>query len=185
MLWLRSILPLSPIMYSCSAASGLFVWYASISLLTFGRRFARLRESWSCDLSRVSSRRCSWRTSRCRERLFCFVAEAVRVASESRRRESCAIRESRWMGLGFVLLNRQVDIPSLRCPAVSIPSASHLLMASEVCLGQMRTASRYGTAFLSWSSVSPSGPSMHALRGYIPVSLMIAPVAEAEPSRSL
>lgn len=65
---------------------------------TFERRFARFRASWIWDFRRASSRRCSWRISRWRERLFCFRAEAVRVASESRRRESCDMRDSRWMG---------------------------------------------------------------------------------------
>jgi hypothetical protein len=67
-----------------------------MSLLTFDNRFARFRASCICDFNRLSSRRCSWRTSLCRERLFCLRAEAVRVASESSKRDSCAISVSRW-----------------------------------------------------------------------------------------
>jgi hypothetical protein len=68
---------------------------------TVERRFARLRASWIWDFRRESSRRWSCRISRCRERLFCFRAEAVRVASESRRRESWDMRVSRWMAVNI------------------------------------------------------------------------------------
>lgn len=70
-----------------------------MSLRTLERRLALFRASWSWDLRRVSSRRWSWRISRWRERLFCLVADAVRVASESRRRVSCDMSVSRCMVL--------------------------------------------------------------------------------------
>ena len=62
---------------------------------TLESRFARLRASWMVPRIRESSFLCSARISRWRERLFCFSAEEVRVASESRRRASWAVRVSR------------------------------------------------------------------------------------------
>lgn len=63
---------------------------------TFDRRFARSRASEILDERRFSSRRCSANTSRWRARLFCLRAEEVRVASESSRRVSWPINDSRW-----------------------------------------------------------------------------------------
>jgi len=67
-----------------------------MSLLTLESKFARFRASCICDFNRVSSRLCSSNTSRCLARLFCLVADAVREASESRSRDSCDIRASRY-----------------------------------------------------------------------------------------
>lgn len=61
---------------------------------TLERRFARSRDSAMAEVRRFSSRRWSVRISRWRVRLFCLRAEEVRVASESRRRDSWAIRVS-------------------------------------------------------------------------------------------
>lgn len=63
---------------------------------TFVRRLARWRADWRVDFREPNSRRSFCRTSRCRERLFCLRAEAVRVLSESRRRVSWFMRVSRW-----------------------------------------------------------------------------------------
>lgn len=58
-------------------------------------RFTRSRVSEMELLRRLSSLWWSERISRWRERLFCFRAEDVRADSESRRRDSCEISESR------------------------------------------------------------------------------------------
>ena len=93
---------------------------------TFESRLARLRASRIWDFRRESSRRCSWRISRCRERLFCFRAEAV--ASESRRRESCDMRVSLWMGINiwYRILGRP-SVPFLMSLVFLTPSGFHLL----------------------------------------------------------
>lgn len=78
---------------------------------TFDRRFARSRASEMLDERRFSSRRCSDSTSRWRARLFCLSAEEVRVASESRRRVSWPINDSRCEML-------DMQYPSLSSPVV-------------------------------------------------------------------
>ena len=70
---------------------------------TFESKLARLRASLMLDRRREKSRRWSARISRWRERLFCLRAEEVRVASESRRRDSWEVRVSRWRLLGVIL----------------------------------------------------------------------------------
>ena len=66
-----------------------------MSSRTLDRRFARLRASDRLDLRRMRSFLCEASFSRSRDRLFCFRAEEVRVASESRRRLSWEITFSR------------------------------------------------------------------------------------------
>ena len=67
-----------------------------MSLRTLWRRLARSRAELRRLRWRDNSVRWVERISRCRERLFCFRAEEVRRDSLSRRRESWAIKASRW-----------------------------------------------------------------------------------------
>lgn len=93
MLWLLSTRRRSSSMYSASASPGFCDRYASMSLRTFERRLARSRAVEMLFRNRVSSVRCCVSISRCRARLVDFRAEVV--ASESRRRWSCARRADR------------------------------------------------------------------------------------------
>lgn len=94
-------------MYSASCWLGFDSRYASMSERTLDRRLTRSRVSAMEALMRRSSLRWSVRISRWRARLFCLRAEAVRVDSVSRRRESCDIRMSLWM------IKRRINICSL------------------------------------------------------------------------
>lgn len=87
-LWLWSSRPRSCSMYSASASAGFELRKASMSERTFARRCCRSRASEIDDLSRRSSWRCSVRSSRWRERLFCFSVDVLNAFSESSRRES-------------------------------------------------------------------------------------------------
>ena len=62
---------------------------------TLESRLVRERDSWIWEERRVSSRRWSRRISLWRERLLDFRAEVVRGDSESRRRVSWDINDSR------------------------------------------------------------------------------------------
>src|ERR1700722_18251823 len=64
---------------------------------TLESRCWRSRASDIEERNRRSSTRCSERSSRWRERLFCLSVEEVRADSESRRRESWAMSDSRWI----------------------------------------------------------------------------------------
>lgn len=75
-----------------------------MSSRTLDSRLARLRASERFDLRRARSLLWAASFSRSRDRLFCFRAEEVRVASESRRRFSWMITFSRWAGAGLVSL---------------------------------------------------------------------------------
>jgi hypothetical protein len=86
-----------------------------MSLRTFDKRFALFRASCMFDRNLESSRRCSWRISRWRERLFCFSAEDVSVDSESRSLDSCDMRVSRY---GLLIIVKAQD--ELLCTFSSI-----------------------------------------------------------------
>lgn len=75
-----------------------------MSSRTLDSRLARLRASDRFDLSRARSLLWAASFSRSRDRLFCFRAEEVRVASESRRRLSWVMTFSRYGGGGCVSL---------------------------------------------------------------------------------
>lgn len=80
-----------------------------MSSRTLDSRLARLRASERFDLRRARSLLWAASFSRSRDRLFCFRAEDVRVASESRRRLSWVITFSRW-GAGLVSLTMRRGI---------------------------------------------------------------------------
>ena len=63
---------------------------------TLLRRCCRSRASATAAFRRFSSDRCSVRTSRCRDKLFCFREDVLNAASESRSRDSCDMRASRF-----------------------------------------------------------------------------------------
>ena len=150
---------------------------------TLESRFARLRASAMDARRRESSRRWSARTSRWRVRLFCLMAEEVKVASESRRRESWEMRESRcssnvskvqgweWRG----------DALARGCLRVGSRSSSLHRWALRKPKTRRKTESMCGRVFLSWTSQS----SIQARGCFPPVPEILGPesVVSAETSR--
>lgn len=153
-----------------------------MSLRTLERRFALLRASWICDRSLVSSRLCSMRTSRCRDRLFCLSADAVRVASESRSLDSWAMSVSRLRKLAEIRPAETCELPCPESPVILSLFVFHPLLFWEVCWALSRTASRYGIRFLSSQWLADSQAIFWK---YVPVFLKTLPAASAEPIQFL
>src|SRR2546423_9683066 len=73
---------------------------------TLERRCWRSRASDMEERKRRSSTRCSESTSRWRERLFCLRVEEDNADSESKRRDSWAMSDSRWSVCQPMFMNK-------------------------------------------------------------------------------
>lgn len=135
--------------------------YSLMSSRTLPRRFERSRASFRLERRRVRSRRWFDRFSRRRERLFCLTAEEVRAASESSRRASWVMVDSRW--------GRMVSTdgrhsrwaagnsygPSPGDPQSWIRCRAPLVKVSAGYSMRLRTANRYGRGFGSGHLLAP------------------------------
>lgn len=126
---------------------------------TLVRRLARSRACWRVDRSRARSRLWPESFSRRRERLFCFSADEVRVASESRRRASWSMTVSRWGRTGLTPVDEAGGSARSRIPSEAAPQASSQCCAPHPwplggCLQPPRTESTCGRGSPSGDDVS-------------------------------
>jgi hypothetical protein len=123
---------------------------------TFASKCCRSRASEMEDLRRRSSWRCSVRTSRWRERLFCLREEVLRADSESRSRESWDISPSRCVVRTSAHFHQAswVSAPSLTVLGFLLHSFVPRRMVSVGGWRSRRIANKYGRGIPSSKSVS-------------------------------